>query len=389
MFKKILSLSLATIMLLCLSACNKNDTSSETHSNLSTITSNTEATSEIEENRKVKIDSSAFDEGVVLNAESYTDEKINELFSKTKKTEVYQLTAKLNNTAMQPNGDVTVTFPIPEGYDQALHNVAVFYIDDNYKAELLNSQIKDNIVEAKLSHFSLYSVSIIEKSVIETVIAEITGKKDTATETNSSKVTSATSNKTTSKVNSTVQADNKAKFEAEAKAKAEAEAKKKAEDEAKAKAEAEAKAQAELTAKNPLKSLKYNVWYTYYYNGSADGNTVSVVRYRFFEEPSFTEIGEIGVEIQDETFKYTGPVSNPGEYDNLFYNGKYFTVVLDDVGGIGAGSIPINSTGLGDNDLRLELTIDGNLVVVKSSTPNIPGKKVGDKYYLVNPVKIS
>lgn len=265
--KKILSI----ILILCLSvsllsACGNKDTASDIDTN-SQISANEDSTVNSE---KVQIDAAAFDEGVILKAEEYTNAKIEELFSKTEKTNVYELTAKLNDKIVQPNGNVVVTFPIPKEYDEALHSIAVFYIDDNYNAELLESQIKENIVEVSLSHFSLYSVSIIDKSIIESVISGIVGKTDkTETSETNSTTTQSNSKNPSSTTNSTSQTTNnsdaeaRAKAEAEAKKKADEEAKRKAEEEAKKKAEAEAKAQAERDAKNPLKSLKYDTWYCF------------------------------------------------------------------------------------------------------------------------------
>ncbi len=265
--KKILSI----ILVLCLSvsllsACSSKDNSSDIDTN-----SQISAVEDVKINsEKVQIDSTAFDEGVILKAEEYTNAKIEELFSKTEKTNVYELTAKLNDKIVQPNGDVAVTFPIPKEYDEALHSIAVFYIDDNYNAELLESQIKENIVEVNLSHFSLYSVSIIDKSIVESVISGIKGKTDKTETSKTNSTTTQSNNKNPSSItNSPSQTTNnsdaeaKAKAEAEAKKKAEEEAKRKAEEEAKKKAEAEAKAQAERDAKNPLKSLKYNTWYCF------------------------------------------------------------------------------------------------------------------------------
>lgn len=87
---------------------------------------------------------------------------------------LYDISAVLNGTEVQPNGEVTVTFNIPEGYGI---DVAVFYISDAGTYEKLESIVSEDgkTVSAKLTHFSKYAVcklgetdKIVDKENTET-----------------------------------------------------------------------------------------------------------------------------------------------------------------------------------------------------------------------------
>lgn len=70
----------------------------------------------------------------------------------------YEFTATKNNSAVQPNGKLAVTFAIPEGYST---NVAVYYMAKNGTLEKLQASVNtaDRTVTAELEHFSTYIVS--------------------------------------------------------------------------------------------------------------------------------------------------------------------------------------------------------------------------------------
>ena len=87
---------------------------------------------------------------------------------------VYDISAVLNGAKVQPNGEVTVTFNIPEGYGT---DVAIFYISDAGTYEKLESLVSEDgkTVSAKLTHFSKYAVcklgetdKIVDKDNTET-----------------------------------------------------------------------------------------------------------------------------------------------------------------------------------------------------------------------------
>lgn len=71
----------------------------------------------------------------------------------------YALTATSDTVAVQPNGRVTATFSIPEGYEA--NRTAVVHIAPNGVTEILVSKVDAaaGTVTAELSHFSTYAVA--------------------------------------------------------------------------------------------------------------------------------------------------------------------------------------------------------------------------------------
>ena len=67
----------------------------------------------------------------------------------------YEFTATKDNSAVQPNGKLAVTFVIPEGYSD---QVAVYYMAKDGKLEKLNTTVNtaQRTVTAELEHFSTY-----------------------------------------------------------------------------------------------------------------------------------------------------------------------------------------------------------------------------------------
>ena len=70
---------------------------------------------------------------------------------------LYDITAVLNGAKVQPNGEVTVTFNIPDGFSK---DVAVFFVSDDGTYEKLESEVNEDgkTITAKLNHFSNYAV---------------------------------------------------------------------------------------------------------------------------------------------------------------------------------------------------------------------------------------
>ncbi len=121
-----------------------------------------------------------FAEGTQLTVEEIktdnpTYESVKNVLSEVTGTfTVYDISAVLNGAKVQPNGEVTVTFNIPEGYGT---DVAVFYISDAGTYEKLESLVSEDgkTVSAKLTHFSKYAVcklgetdKIVDKENTET-----------------------------------------------------------------------------------------------------------------------------------------------------------------------------------------------------------------------------
>lgn len=71
----------------------------------------------------------------------------------------FNISAASNGMAIQPNGTVTAVFDIPEGYD--IHKLAVIYVSDDGKTEILSSTVdkKAKTITAELPHFSTFVVA--------------------------------------------------------------------------------------------------------------------------------------------------------------------------------------------------------------------------------------
>lgn len=93
-----------------------------------------------------------------IKTDNPTYESVKNVLSEVADTfTVYDISAVLNGAKVQPNGEVTVTFNIPDGYGT---DVAVFYISDEGTYEKLESIVSEDgkTVSAKLNHFSSYAV---------------------------------------------------------------------------------------------------------------------------------------------------------------------------------------------------------------------------------------
>lgn len=115
-------------------------------------------------------DNKAFAAGTVVTAKQLTNGAIFEkaaaaMQGVSSKYQVFEFDATLGGATVQPNGKITVTFDLPEGYNA--DKLGMFYVKDGKIAE----QIKINVdkanktVTAELEHFSAY------------VLAEVTSSK--------------------------------------------------------------------------------------------------------------------------------------------------------------------------------------------------------------------
>lgn len=133
---------------------------------------------------EIKTDEGVFQEGTEIKIEVIEKEHTEFEKVKTALKEVgsnfvaYDVSAIRDNVVVQPNGTVTVSFKIPEGFGK---NVAVFYISDDGISEKLESAISEDgkRISATLSHFSSYAVVELDAADTETNV-------DNATDENSS-----------------------------------------------------------------------------------------------------------------------------------------------------------------------------------------------------------
>lgn len=190
--------SIAIILVFCFiisffTACNKSDTG--TSSEIEQTPNNI-----IGEN--VQVDLEAFEDGTIVTADVIADNTINELFSGAKKTVIYELLASLDNKASQPKDVVKVGFPLPEEYDSEKHDITVFFVDVDNKAEQLKTNIIENRIEVELTHFSKYAVVLVDKGILDSIISKFNentssdGNKKTETTSQNSDKTTTYSNKT-------------------------------------------------------------------------------------------------------------------------------------------------------------------------------------------------
>ena len=79
---------------------------------------------------------------------------------------LYDITAVLNGAKVQPNGEVTVTFNIPDGFGK---DVEVFFVSDDGTYEKLESEVNEDgkTITARLNHFSNYAVCKVSDSKAE------------------------------------------------------------------------------------------------------------------------------------------------------------------------------------------------------------------------------
>lgn len=76
------------------------------------------------------------------------------------KQTVYEISLSSDNAQIQPNGQVTVRLPIPEGYNRGSLGVVRVMPDDTFQS--LNFKIDGDFLVVQTEHFSLYT--IVEKS---------------------------------------------------------------------------------------------------------------------------------------------------------------------------------------------------------------------------------
>ncbi|MCR4616243.1 MAG: InlB B-repeat-containing protein [Clostridiales bacterium] len=89
---------------------------------------------------------------------------------------VYDITAKLNGVATQPNGSVTVSIPLPEGFDST--KTSVYYINGN-DMTLIPSNYENGFIVFEATHFSIYALAT-EKTAQYTVDFDLNGGTGTA-----------------------------------------------------------------------------------------------------------------------------------------------------------------------------------------------------------------
>lgn len=141
----------------------------------------------------ITADSGVFPSGTTFTSEKVTSGAKYEVAEKAdniQKFVAYDIEALNNNTAVQPNGTVNVTFDVPGNFD--LSKTVVYYIADDGKLELVKSSVdtEAHTITATLTHFSTYIVAEVSDSTQtgdsteETNDNFQTGESDTETNSN-------------------------------------------------------------------------------------------------------------------------------------------------------------------------------------------------------------
>lgn len=156
----------------------------------------------------VEISTEAFPEKTVLKVQEVKPEEVKYQTAKTAlpkaiKLDAYEITAESEGVKVQPDGTVSVTFPIPESYDSTKHDIEVYFVADDGTTEKINASTTADGVVAKLSHFSTYVVILVEKkSAVSSDTASTSSETTTSFDTSSTIPVSSTPTPTSSKPNS-------------------------------------------------------------------------------------------------------------------------------------------------------------------------------------------
>ena len=126
-----------------------------------------------------------FADSTELIIEKINDTTLNNTIKKslekiTSKYIAYDIYAMQEGKAVQPNGEIELTFKIPSSFSK---NIALYYVADNGETEKLDSVINDdNMITVKTTHFSYYVICDLNAPVSETTetsVDNITDGKDT------------------------------------------------------------------------------------------------------------------------------------------------------------------------------------------------------------------
>ncbi len=157
--KKTIAFLISLILAVSLSACKG-------EGNIQSVSS-TAATEE----SSVIVSKDAFPQNTEVKVEAVKETAaIAKAIPTAKSVTAYDINAFLDNKKLQPNGEVEVTFPIPSDFDASLHNIEVYYIADNGETEKIEATVSDGGVIAKLKHFSVYAVVVVEKPMFNIAV---------------------------------------------------------------------------------------------------------------------------------------------------------------------------------------------------------------------------
>lgn len=110
---------------------------------------------------KVNADKGVFDEGVQIVVSEITkgadyDNAASSLSDVGKKFRLFEIHFELNGAEVQPNGIVTVYYPIPEGYDA--DKVVLYRINEDGTKTLVKGTVENGFYKVMTKSFSTYAL---------------------------------------------------------------------------------------------------------------------------------------------------------------------------------------------------------------------------------------
>ena len=139
----------------------------------------------IDKTTNIKLDTTTdiVPSNIVLETKEIKEEKILDEVKKNLKDVsdkfiTYDITLKSNGVAIQPNGKVKISIPIPENFDKT--KIVVFRIENNGTKVKYDTKIEDNVAIIETDHFSTYVLAENNvKANSETNSTDIQDKQNT------------------------------------------------------------------------------------------------------------------------------------------------------------------------------------------------------------------
>lgn len=141
-------------------------------------------------NIKLDTDTSVVPENTILNANKLTNEKTLNVVKESLKDistkyVSYDITLKSNGVAIQPNGKVKISIPIPTNYDKT--KLAVYRIADDGTKTKYDVKVTDNLATFETDHFSTYVLAENNVTTDNTNSQETPNTQDTNNKTDKEK----------------------------------------------------------------------------------------------------------------------------------------------------------------------------------------------------------
>ena len=159
---------MALLLFFCLTACD-----AKKNENISSSSNFKPSTETV-----LTVPTEKFPENTVIKTTVVEDvAPVKNIIKTAKSVEVYDINALVGSEKVQPSAEVEVTFPLPKNYDAGKHAIEVYFVSPDGKAEKVESSVANGAVVAKLKHFSVYAVAVVEKPTFNLAVdADAKGK---------------------------------------------------------------------------------------------------------------------------------------------------------------------------------------------------------------------